>query len=55
AIPIPEAEYTVGVDACKHNLHGRIIWPKGATLLTVAALKSMLTPMWKDLSKWGVS
>ncbi|MCI59006.1 hypothetical protein A2U01_0080261, partial [Trifolium medium] len=20
AIPIPEAEYTVGVDACKHNL-----------------------------------
>jgi hypothetical protein len=43
------------VNACKHNLHGRIIWPKGATPLTVAAVKSKLAPMWKDLSQWGVS
>jgi len=21
-----------GVQACKYNLHGRIIWPKGSTL-----------------------
>jgi hypothetical protein len=55
AIPIPEEEYSAGVDACKHNLHGRIIWPKGSTPLTVGALKNKLSPLWKDLSKWGVS
>jgi hypothetical protein len=55
AIGIPEEEYMAGIDACKHNLHGRIIWPKGATPLTVAALKSTLTPLWKDLSTWEVS
>jgi hypothetical protein len=55
AIPIPEKEYTAGIKACKHNLQGRIIWPKGATPLTVAALKNKLAPIWKDLSKWGVS
>jgi hypothetical protein len=54
AIPIPEKEYTAGIKACKHNLQGRIIWPKGATPLTVAALKNKLAPIWKDLSKWGV-
>ncbi|KAK2400289.1 hypothetical protein QL285_050002 [Trifolium repens] len=54
-IGILEEEYMAGIDACKHNLHGRIIWPKGATPLTVAALKSTLTPLWKDLSTWGVS
>jgi hypothetical protein len=55
AIPIPEEEYSAGVDACKHSLHGRIIWPKGTISLTVAALKNKLTPLWKDLSKWSVS
>ncbi|MCI14278.1 pectin acetylesterase [Trifolium medium] len=55
AIPIPEVEYLAGIDACKHNLHGRIIWPKGATPLTVVALKNKLAPIWKDLAKWGVS
>ncbi|GAU42257.1 hypothetical protein TSUD_327350 [Trifolium subterraneum] len=55
AISIPEEEYDAGLNACKHNLHGRIIWPKGATPLTVSDLKNKLCTMWKDLSKWGVS
>jgi hypothetical protein len=55
AIATPEVEYDARVDACKHNLHGRIIWPKGATPLTVSDLKNKLSTMWKDLSKWGVS
>ncbi|MCI39533.1 F-box family protein, partial [Trifolium medium] len=50
-----EEEYLAGMDTCKHNLHDRIIWPKGATLLTVSALKNTLSSLWKDLSDWGVS
>jgi hypothetical protein len=55
AISIPEHEYTAGIDACKHNLHGRIIWPKGSTPLSVMALKNKLAPLWKDLDKWGIT
>ncbi|PNX58546.1 pectin acetylesterase, partial [Trifolium pratense] len=55
AISIMEEDYEAGIEACKHNLHGRIIWPKGATPLTVSDLKNKLSTMWKDLSKWGVS
>jgi hypothetical protein len=55
AIPIPDDEYLAGVEACKHNLHGRIVWPKGSTPLTVVALKNKLTPMWNDLSRWGIT
>jgi len=33
AITIPEDEYELGMEACKFNLHARIIWPKGATPL----------------------
>lgn len=29
-INIPEQEYKLGLAACKHNLHGRILWPKGS-------------------------
>jgi hypothetical protein len=29
AIEIPEISYQAGLDACKHNLHGRILWAKG--------------------------
>jgi hypothetical protein len=54
AIEIPELYYEAGLEACKHNLHGRIIWPKGSTPLSVAALKVKLASIWKDLSKWGV-
>jgi hypothetical protein len=42
------------MEKCKHNLHGRIIWPKGSTPLSVVAVKNKLAPLWKDLSKWGV-
>lgn len=55
AIEIPEEEYEAGMETCKFNLHARIIWPKGATPLTVYALRSKLSSMWKGLSKWGVS
>jgi len=55
AIAIPEEEYIAGIDECKHNLHGRIVWPKGSFPLTVLALKQKLGPLWKDLSRWGIS
>ncbi|MCI18401.1 hypothetical protein A2U01_0039555, partial [Trifolium medium] len=51
----PETDYLAGIDACKHNLHGRILWPKGATPLTVVAVKNKLAPIWKDLDRWGVA
>ncbi|MCI75682.1 F-box family protein, partial [Trifolium medium] len=55
AITIPEEAYLAGLEKCKHNLHGRIIWPKGATPLTVVAVKNKLAPLWKDLDRWGVA
>ncbi|WJX18848.1 hypothetical protein P8452_08607 [Trifolium repens] len=55
SIAIPEEEYLAGMNACKHNLHGRIVWPKGATPLTVVALKKKLSLIWKDLARWGVA
>jgi hypothetical protein len=54
AIEIPETYYEAGLEACKHNLHGRIIWPKGSTPLSVVALKAKLALVWKNLSTWGV-
>ncbi|AES99308.2 DUF4283 domain protein [Medicago truncatula] len=54
SISIPEDDYTVGLEACKHNLHARIIYPKGATPLTVFSLRNKLTAHWKDLGRWGV-
>jgi hypothetical protein len=54
AIEIPEAAYEAGIEACKHNLHGRILWPKGSTPLSVVALKEKLALLWKDLSRWGM-
>jgi hypothetical protein len=55
AVEIPEDEYTAGMDACKHNLHGRIVWPKGSTPLSIVDLKKKLSLIWKDLSRWGVT
>lgn len=55
AISIPDDEHEAGIADCKHNLHGRIIWPKGSTHLTVLSLKNKLKPLWKDLARWGVS
>ncbi|MCH80720.1 DUF4283 domain protein, partial [Trifolium medium] len=54
AIPIPEDEYIAGIETCKHNLHARIIWPKGSTPLTVTALREKLKIIWKGLGRWGV-
>ncbi|CAI8603008.1 unnamed protein product [Vicia faba] len=28
SITIPEDEYQARVESCKHNLHGRVLWPK---------------------------
>jgi hypothetical protein len=55
AILIPEEEYQVGAATCKHNLHGRVLWSKGATPLKVGDLKAKLSPLWKTLGKWGVT
>lgn len=55
SILIPDDEYDLGLDACKNNLHARVIWPKGTTPLTVVALKEKLKPLWKDLNPWGVT
>jgi len=35
SIFIPDDEYNLGLDECNNNLHARIIWPKGTTLITV--------------------
>ncbi|CAI8600059.1 unnamed protein product [Vicia faba] len=45
----------MGLDSCKHNLHGRILWPKGSTPLTVQQLKTKLQALWSSLPKWGVT
>jgi len=55
AISIPEEEYELGIETCKHNLHAQIIWPKGATPLTVFALREKLTVIWKSFGRWGIS
>ncbi|XP_058741883.1 uncharacterized protein LOC131614291 [Vicia villosa] len=52
---IPEDEYLLGLESCKHNLHGRILWPKGSTPITVQQLKSKLQELWTSLPKWGVT
>ncbi|XP_058762043.1 uncharacterized protein LOC131635437 [Vicia villosa] len=55
AITIPEEEYALGVEACKHHLHGRVVWTKGTQPLTVLNLKSKLMEIWPSLGKWGVT
>lgn len=39
---------------CKHNLQAIIIWPKGATPLSLFDLRKKLSSLWKNFSKWGV-
>lgn len=46
---IPEEEYLAGIEACKHNLYARVIWPKGLSALTVIALCDKLKILWKGL------
>ncbi|XP_058759735.1 uncharacterized protein LOC131633043 [Vicia villosa] len=54
-ITIPEEEYQLGVEACKHHLHGRVVWSKGAVLLTVVNLRSKLMTLWPTMGKWGIT
>ncbi|XP_058746831.1 uncharacterized protein LOC131619788 [Vicia villosa] len=54
SITIPEEEYEAGIAECKNNLHGRVLWPKGSTPLTVLALKEKLSLLWPDVQNWGV-
>jgi hypothetical protein len=55
SILIPEEEYEAELQTCKLNLHARVIWPKGATTLTVHDLRIKLSAIWINLSKWGIS
>ncbi|AET05378.1 DUF4283 domain protein [Medicago truncatula] len=54
-IEIPEEEYETRLETCKHNLHGRVISPKGVQPLTVVALKNRLSTLWKSIGRWGVT
>lgn len=55
AIQIPDDEYEAGLEDCKHNLHGRIIWPKGSDPITVENFRIKLSGLWKDMKRWGVT
>ncbi|MCI30792.1 DUF4283 domain protein, partial [Trifolium medium] len=55
AISIPEGDYLAGIDAYKHNLHGRIMLPKGSPPLSNDGLTSKLSVLWKSIGKWGFS
>ncbi|XP_058783904.1 uncharacterized protein LOC131658651 [Vicia villosa] len=54
SITIPEEEYEAGIAECKNNLHGRVLWPKGSSPLTVAALKEKLSKSWSEVKNWGM-
>lgn len=55
AITIPEEEYKLDVEACKHHLHGRGVWSKGYAPLTVVNLKLKLMSLWPSIGKWGIT
>ncbi|CAK8534260.1 unnamed protein product [Lathyrus sativus] len=55
SIAIPEDEYQLGLDACKHNLHGRMIWSKGITPLTVQQIRTKLSNLLSSMDKWGIT
>lgn len=50
-IVILEKKYQLGVEAYKNNLHGRFIWPKGSTPLTILNLNMKLQNLWKSIGK----
>lgn len=43
SISIPDDDYVIGTETCKHNLHARIIYPKGSTPLLVFSLRAKLS------------
>jgi hypothetical protein len=55
SITIPEDDYEAGIDDCKHCLHGRVIWPKGTTPVSVVALRTVLASLWKSIGRWGIT
>lgn len=55
AITIPEEEYALGVEACKHHLHDRVVTAKGSQPLTVVNLKNKLMEIWPQIGRWGVT
>jgi len=55
AIAIPDDEYEAGMEESKFILHGRIIWPKGSSLVTIDNLRSKLVVLWKSIGRWGVT
>ncbi|AES97260.1 hypothetical protein MTR_5g047910 [Medicago truncatula] len=55
AIQILDYEYEARLEACKHNLQGRINWPKGSNPITVESLRFKLSVLWKALGRWGVT
>jgi hypothetical protein len=55
AIAIPDEEYDIVLEECKNNLQARILWPKGSTPLTMAALRTKLLTVWKHLGRWGIT
>lgn len=54
-ITIPEEEYLTGLEACKNNLHDRILWPKGTMPLKIDALHAKLITIWRSIRKWRVT
>lgn len=53
-ISITEEEYQLGLEACKDNLHGRIIWPKAQRPpLVVVNLCAKLNDLWISIGKRG--
>jgi len=55
AIEISDEEYEAGLAACKHNLHGRIVLPKGSSPINVDNLRVKLASIWKSIGRWGIT
>ncbi|XP_058754707.1 uncharacterized protein LOC131627863, partial [Vicia villosa] len=53
-ITIPEEECEAGIDECKNNLYGRVLWPKGTAPLVVATLRKKHALIWPEVKNWGV-
>jgi hypothetical protein len=41
--------------AFKHNPHGRIIHPKGSSLVNLDDLRVKLESIWKSIGRWGIT
>lgn len=43
------------MEESKFSLHGRIIWLKGSSLITIDNLRSKLSVLWKSIGRWVVT